>query len=59
MAPLSIYFTSLINNGDFLAQVEFAKYNPVTTEQLWRIQDKEYFDIYIGKEIQNEMTGLI
>lgn len=48
------------NNGNFLTQVELlAKFDPIMSEHLRRIKDKECFDTYLGKDIQNEMIGLI
>jgi hypothetical protein len=48
------------NNGNFLCQVELlAKFDPVMAEHLRCIKDKECFDTYLGKDIQNEMIGLI
>ncbi|XP_065652831.1 zinc finger MYM-type protein 1-like [Hydra vulgaris] len=48
------------NNGNFLAQVELiAKFDPVMLEHLKRIKNKECFDTYLGKDVQNEIIELI
>ncbi|XP_065665530.1 zinc finger MYM-type protein 1-like [Hydra vulgaris] len=48
------------NNGNFLAKVELiAKFDPVMLEHLKRIKNKECFDTYLGKNVQNEIIGLI
>ncbi|XP_065645242.1 zinc finger MYM-type protein 1-like [Hydra vulgaris] len=48
------------NNGNFSAQVELiAKFDPVMLEHLKRIKNKECFDTYLGKDVQNEIIGLI
>ncbi|XP_065650700.1 zinc finger MYM-type protein 1-like [Hydra vulgaris] len=44
------------NNGNFLAQVELiAKFDPVMLEHLKRIKNKECFDTYLGKDVENEI----
>ncbi|XP_065664507.1 zinc finger MYM-type protein 1-like [Hydra vulgaris] len=48
------------NNENFLAKVELiAKFDPVRLEHLKRIKNKECFDTYLGKDVQNEIIGLI
>jgi hypothetical protein len=48
------------NGGNFLSQVEkIAKFDPLMSEHLKRIKGKESFETYLGKDIQNEMIGLI
>lgn len=48
------------HNGNFLAEIELiAKFDPVMSEHLRRIRNKEIFNTYLGKDIQNEMIELM
>ena len=46
-------------NGNFLGQVELAKFDSVIAERIRRICQKEISNHYLGKNIQNELIELM